>query len=45
MEITTAVLLAVAALALGVGFMIYGVRRKERQALARIRSTYLKGQR
>ena len=45
MEITTAVLLAVAALALGVALMFYGVRRKERQARARIRSTYLKGQR
>jgi hypothetical protein len=45
MEITTAVLLAVAALALGVGLMIYGVRRKERQARSRIRNTYLKGQR
>ena len=45
MEITAAVLLAVAALALGVALMIYGVRRKERQARARIRSTYLKGQR
>ncbi|KGA19109.1 hypothetical protein GM50_6675 [freshwater metagenome] len=45
MEITTAVLLAVAALALGVALMVYGVRRKERQARARIRSTYLKGQR
>jgi len=45
MEITTAVLLAVAALALGVGLMIYGIRRKERQARARIRSTYLKSQR
>ena len=45
MEITTAVLLAVAALALGVALMVYGVRRKERQAHARIRSTYLKGQR
>jgi hypothetical protein len=45
MEITTAVLLAVAALALGVGLMIYGIRRKERQVRARIRNTYLKGQR
>jgi hypothetical protein len=45
MEITTAVLLAVAALALGVALMVYGVRRKERQARARIRSTYRKGQR
>ncbi|MFZ4123944.1 MAG: hypothetical protein ACOYJ3_05090 [Candidatus Planktophila sp.] len=45
MEITAAVLLAVAALALGVALMIYGIRRKERQARARIRSTYLKGQR
>jgi uncharacterized membrane protein SpoIIM required for sporulation len=45
MEITAAVLLAVAALALGSGLMIYGVRRKENQARARIRSTYLKGQR
>lgn len=45
MEITTAVLLAVAALALGVALMVYGVRRKERQARARIRGTYLKGQR
>jgi uncharacterized membrane protein SpoIIM required for sporulation len=45
MEITAAVLLAVAALALGVALMVYGVRRKERQARARIRSTYLKGQR
>ena len=45
MEITTAVLLAVAALVLGVALMVYGVRRKERQARARIRSTYLKGQR
>jgi hypothetical protein len=45
MEITAAVLLAVAALVLGVGLMIYSVRRKERQAHARIRNTYLKGQR
>jgi hypothetical protein len=45
MEITTAVLLAFAALALGVALLVYGVRRKERQARARIRSTYLKGQR
>ncbi|CAN2174971.1 hypothetical protein MCEMRE193_00152 [Candidatus Nanopelagicaceae bacterium] len=45
MEITAAVLLAVAALILGVGLMIYSVRRKERQARARIRNTYLKGQR
>jgi uncharacterized membrane protein SpoIIM required for sporulation len=45
MEITAAVLLAVAALALGVALMIYGIRRKERQARARIRSTYLKGRR
>jgi hypothetical protein len=45
MEITAAVLLAVAALLLGVGLMIYSIRRKERQARARIRSTYLKGQR
>jgi hypothetical protein len=45
MEITAAVLLAVAALVLGIAFMIYAARRKERQARARIRSTYLKGQR
>ena len=45
MEITAAVLLAVAALVLGVGLMIYSVRRKERQARARIRSAYYKGQR
>ena len=45
MEITAAVLLAVAALILGVGLMIYSVRREERQARARIRNTYLKGQR
>jgi 3'-phosphoadenosine 5'-phosphosulfate sulfotransferase (PAPS reductase)/FAD synthetase len=45
MEITAAVLLALAALALGVGLMIYGIRRKERQARARIRNTYLKSQR
>jgi hypothetical protein len=45
MEITAAVLLAVAALLLGVGLMVYSVRRKERQARTRIRNTYLKGQR
>jgi hypothetical protein len=45
MEITAAVLLAVAALILGVGLMIYSASRKERQARARIRSTYFKGQR
>jgi hypothetical protein len=45
MEITTAVLLAVAALVLGVGLFVYSLRRKERQARARIRNTYLKGQR
>ena len=45
MEITAAVLLALAALALGIGLLIYGIRRKERQARARIRNTYLKSQR
>ena len=45
MEITAAVLLAVASLVLGVGLMVYSVRRKDRQARARIRNTYLKGQR
>jgi len=45
MEITAAVLLALAALASGIGLMIYGIRRKERQARARIRNTYLKSQR
>ena len=45
MEITTAVLLAVAALVLGVGLFVYSLRRKERHARARIRNTYLKGQR
>jgi hypothetical protein len=45
MEITAAVLLALAALALGIGLMVYAARRKERQARDRIRNTYLKGQR